>query len=134
MSETQQSREVKAAKNQLMFRAVNQQIRVVSERVMHEAAEIDFACECNDPTCVQSIAIGLDEFVRLDRSTNRFVVLPRHEDAAVEDVVATHKRFVVVSKRGAGADFIREHSRRTGRDATFDSSEAVRPNHERRTY
>jgi hypothetical protein len=116
MSETQQSREVKAAKNQLMFRAVNQQIREVSERVLHQAAEIDFACECNDPTCVQSVAIDLDEFVRLDRSTNRFVVLPGHEDPTVEDVVDTHQRFVVVSKRGAGADFIRDQSRRTGRD------------------
>jgi hypothetical protein len=36
--------------------------------------------------------------------------LPGHEDNAVEDVVATNDRYLIVAKRGAGADYVREHS------------------------
>jgi hypothetical protein len=110
MSQAQDTREVKAARNQLMFRSVNEQIMELGERVGGAVAELDLACECDDTACTQAIKMPLEEFMRLDGSTNRFVVVAGHEDVAVEGVVDTYGRYVIVAKRGAGAEYVREHS------------------------
>jgi hypothetical protein len=110
VSETQEAREVKAAQNQLMFRHVNERIRELGEQVLDSVFDLDFACECDDPACTKMLEMPIQEFIEIDQTTNRFIFLPGHEDNAVEDVVATNDRYLIVAKRGAGADYVREHS------------------------
>jgi hypothetical protein len=110
MSETIELRQVKAAQNQLVFRSVNQQIKHLGERILDAVSELDFACECDDPACVKMITLPLAEFTEIDRMENRFLVLPGHEDDAVEEVITRHDGYVLVAKLGAGAEYVRNRS------------------------
>jgi hypothetical protein len=44
---------------------------------------------------------------RRRHDANRFAVKPGHEDLDVEDVVERRERYVVVAKRGLGAEVVR---------------------------
>jgi len=50
------------------------------------------------------------QFAAIEGVENRFMVLRGHEVPEVEDVIAERDGFVIVSKRGAGAEFVPEHS------------------------
>jgi len=102
-------REVRAAKNQLLFRAVNDRIKELSDRVLPTVAEIDFACECADTTCTEVISVTSEEFKAIEDGGNRFIVKAGHEIPEVEDVVARHRGFLIVAKRGAGGEYVHGH-------------------------
>jgi hypothetical protein len=46
----------------------------------------------------------------IESDVNRFMVLRGHELPEVEDIVAERDGFVIVSKRGAAAEFVKENS------------------------
>jgi hypothetical protein len=47
-------------------------------------------------------------FAEIDRATNRFLVVPGHELPDLEDVIERRDRFLIVAKRGAGADLVEQ--------------------------
>jgi hypothetical protein len=107
MDESLRERERRAARNQLLFREVNERIASLADRaLLPEIAPIEVTCECVDMSCTSTIQISLHEFAEIDRATNRFLVVPGHELPDVEDVVERRDRFLIVSKRGAGADLV----------------------------
>ena len=63
------------------------------------------ACLC----CALATA-GHGTALGIESETNQFIVLRGHELPEVEDVIAERKGFLIVSKRGAGAEFVREQS------------------------
>jgi hypothetical protein len=91
-------REVRAAQNELVFRAVNEQIAKMTDRFRSQLSEIDIVCECVDTSCVGAIRIGADEFAKIERAEATFLVLPGHEDESVEQVVEHRESYVVVWK------------------------------------
>lgn len=99
MTAGQHARERRAARNQLLFRAVNEQIVQMTERFRAELSDIDIVCECADPSCTGTIRLKVDEFAQIERQQNAFFVQPGHEDVRVEDVVDRNGRYFVVSKR-----------------------------------
>jgi hypothetical protein len=103
-------RQLRAAENQLVFRAVNERIKELGETVLDAVTEIDFTCECHDMDCHSPIAMTVEEFEATDRADNRFIVCRGHEDLDVEDVVGQHDGYLIVAKRGAAADFVKERS------------------------
>jgi hypothetical protein len=105
-----EERQVRAAQNQLLFRAVNDRIKELGERILDSVSELDFACECADPNCVKTISMPVTEFAAIEEVENQFVILRGHELPEVEDVVAEHDGYVIVSKRGAAEEFVEEHS------------------------
>jgi hypothetical protein len=105
-----QEREVRAAQNQLLFRAVNDRIRELGEKILDSVSELDFACECADTDCVKTIPLPVAEFAAIEQVENQFIVLKGHEVPEVEEIVAERDGFVIVSKRGAGAEFVNDHS------------------------
>jgi hypothetical protein len=103
-------RERRAAQNQMLFRSVNGRIKELGEKVLHAVSQVDFACECNDAECHDAIAMTIEEFAAIDAKTNRFIVRPGHEDLDVEDVVDTRDSYLIVAKRGAGREFVKQNS------------------------
>jgi hypothetical protein len=103
-------RELRAAQNQMLFRARNDRMLKVGETVGEGPLELDFACECADDTCVEKIRLSAPRFLAIESEENQFIVLHGHEDPGVEDVIAERDGFLIVSKRGAGAEFVREQS------------------------
>jgi|SRR5207302_8062991 len=103
-------RELRAAQNQMMFRQVNDRIKELSETVGGSRPELDFSCECADGTCAEKIRMSFQQFVAIESDENQFIVLRGHEVPEVEDVIGEREGFLIVSMRGAGAEFVKEHS------------------------
>lgn len=68
-------RELRAAQNQMLFRSVNDRIRELGENLLNSVEEVDFACECANPECIEPIPMPVSQFAALEGVENRFVVL-----------------------------------------------------------
>jgi hypothetical protein len=97
-----EQRRQRAARNQSLFREVNEQLEKLGKRLGSMAEPISFLCECLDPGCAETIRIDQDDYERVRAYPARFLVVPGHEDPAVETVVEKALRYTVVEKVGAG--------------------------------
>jgi hypothetical protein len=99
MSENGRTRLARAEKNEQAFKDHNaRRARLEEEGGCPEDEPVPFACECDDASCARAVEVPLGEYERAVAPADRFVVLPGHEDPAVEQVVERHDRFLVVSK------------------------------------
>jgi hypothetical protein len=83
--------------NEARFREVNEAI----ERGLWPGEEdtvVAFRCECARLDCNQLVSITPREYEVVRAHSRRFLVLPGHEDPAIETVVATHREYLVVQK------------------------------------
>jgi hypothetical protein len=99
---------VRAAHNQSLFREVNKRIALLSTRFAPDVQTNGFVCECLDMGCADTIQLTPAEYERLRADDNQFVVVPGHEDSAVEQVVAATDHYLVVKKLGAGGALAEE--------------------------
>jgi len=110
---TLRERTLKAARNQSLFREINERIAEVNRRVGPFAD--GWVCECLDTSCAASIEMSMHEYERLRSHPNHFAVTPGHEQADVEDVVEQCQGYLIVAKRGSGAEYATAHDPRAGR-------------------
>ena len=96
--DSQHEREVRAARNQALFRAVNEKLRDLNEQFAVMTEEFVIACECADTTCVQTVTISADDYMSVRANPRTFVVLPGHVYPEVEDVIREAEPYVVVEK------------------------------------
>ena len=89
----------RCAKNQSLFREVNERI----EDIATPTSLTMFVCECVQTDCNSTVSITLPEYENVRSYSNRFFVLDGHQVEAVEEVVETTERYLVVSKLGQGA-------------------------------
>jgi hypothetical protein len=99
--------EARLAQNEAMFRAVNERIRELAQKMGEEDAA--FVCECADETCVERIHLTLSQYDEVRVLPARFFVVPGHEATPlVEAVLFRSAGFVIVRKVGLAADVARE--------------------------
>ena len=91
------SREERVARNEALFREVNERIRDVNEDAP-AASETDYVCECGDPGCTEPVSLTEVEYEEVRAVATHFVVRPGHVVPDVEVVVAHNDRFDVVRK------------------------------------
>jgi hypothetical protein len=96
-------RQARAAKNQALFRTVNERLEGLAETFQLTSDTASFACECADLSCVERIDLMFPEYEALRAEANRFAVLPGHVFRDVERIVSENERFAVVEKLGEGA-------------------------------
>jgi hypothetical protein len=94
----------RAAQNEHVFRAVNQQIVKMTDRFREQLSNIDIVCECANTACVGTIQVDAAEFAKIERADGMFLVLPGHEDESVEQIVERRETYVVVWKPIVAAD------------------------------
>jgi len=95
------------ARNEALFRQVNEQIEAVSKSAPLEEEPIGFLCECDNRDCAEKVDATLAEYEGVRAQATHFIVLPGHEDPAVERVVSQNERFLVTEKEGrAGQDAV----------------------------
>lgn len=92
-------RRIRAARNQAMFREVNERIGELAQRW---SSEMGFICECLDTACSEAVSLSVAEYECIRKDPGSFVVAPGHEVRDVEDVVSTNERYTVVRKSGVG--------------------------------
>lgn len=94
--------EERAARNEVVFREVNEQVAGLGEG--SGGASASFVCECADTSCIDRIGMALDAYEAVRANPRRFIVKPGHERPELERVVDTHDGYLVVEKVGdAGA-------------------------------
>jgi hypothetical protein len=96
--------EQRAARNEALFREVNENIARLEERHGGTTAEPVFVCECADADCVEHLTVTADVYARVRKDPRRFLILPGHEDPQLERVVETHGDFLIVEKTGAAGE------------------------------
>jgi hypothetical protein len=92
---------LRAAKNQSLFRDVNERIEELSEK-LEARAMVRFVCECALKDCVERIEMTHGEYEVLRRVPTHFAVMHGHEIEGVEEIVDYTDRYVVVEKLGVG--------------------------------
>jgi hypothetical protein len=90
-------REERVARNESLFREVNERIREVNER-LPAMEQADFLCECGDQGCTDPISLTLVEYEQIRSESTQFAVVPGHVEPTVEMVVHETDRFAVVRK------------------------------------
>jgi hypothetical protein len=90
--------EARMARTETAFREVNEAIARTAERF--DGTEVDFVCECADPTCTHRVTAELDQYEQVRAEPTRFLLAPGHEEPQIERVVRQTGDFQVVEKFG----------------------------------
>jgi hypothetical protein len=93
--------EQRAARNEALFREVNENIARMEERHGTTTAEPVFLCECANADCAMHVAAGPDVYTRVREQPRQFLLLPGHDDPQLERVVERHRDYLIVEKTGA---------------------------------
>jgi hypothetical protein len=86
------------AENEARFREINDRLAQDLRRLPVDGDPVAFVCECGHVDCTEHVHVSVPEFAEVREERMRFVLLPGHEIADVEDVVARTDRYVVVRK------------------------------------
>jgi hypothetical protein len=100
-------RGVRAAKNQSLFREINERIEGLNENFGAIRLSAEWMCECADLACMERLEFSLDDYEQIRGHAERFPVKPGHEITEVERVVERHNGYLVVEKTGVGAEVAR---------------------------
>ena len=93
-------REERLARNEALFREVNERLEELGRRTGTADGGLDFVCECADESCTERIHLSLPEYEEVRSDPTHFAVLPGHE-ASVEHVVADRGSYLIVAKDDA---------------------------------
>jgi hypothetical protein len=89
-------RKTRIARNEALFREVNERVSQVTEPAPSE--QVEFLCECGDAECTESISLTLAEYERLRADPLVFGVKGGHAILDVEEVIGENERFQTVRK------------------------------------
>lgn len=96
------------ARNQALFREVNEQIEQLNETFGTDEQD-SLVCECGNPECTQAIELTRAEYERVRAHANRFAIALNHENPETETIVEQNDRFAVVETyAGEASEIARE--------------------------
>ena len=96
-------RDAAKAKNEQLFRDVNEQIESLSQTIAPNDTTMEFLCECDNVECHEKVNATRSEYESVRAVPTQFIVIPGHQDRRVEHVAISNERFLVVEKEGAAA-------------------------------
>ena len=113
------TRDAQRARNETLFRNLNERLKELDDRL--DTASVgapavdreEFFCECGQLECMARFEMNRAQYEAVRAYSERFAVLPGHEDDEIESVVEKHDRFYVVEKSpGEPAAIARENDPR----------------------
>ncbi len=106
------------ARNQSMYRQVNERIEDVNRAFSFVTELNEFVCECANDGCSRPISLTIEEYEQIRAEPTRFAVLPNesHVFPDIEDVVGRTDRFWTVEKRNKSAIVARALDPRSNSD------------------
>ena len=103
----------RAARNEALFRRVNERLEEVNEAFEPLTDHSDFICECADAGCTERIQVRLSDYEAVRSVPTRFMVKPHHVLPHDERVLEEHDEYFVVEKIGHAGERARELDERT---------------------
>jgi hypothetical protein len=94
----------RAARNEALFRRVNERVEEVNKAFEPILGDSDFFCECADVDCMEKIRMTLAEYEALRAVSTHFAVKPQHVLPANERVVEQRAGYIVVEKVGRAGE------------------------------
>lgn len=110
-SATAASRERRLAKNEVLFRDVNERIEQAAEDASFSGPMV-FVCECGNAQCAETIEVTLAEYEAARSQPTLFLVVPGHELGEITRVLDQNERFAVVEKVGEAGAIAQRHDPR----------------------
>lgn len=95
--------EERAARNEALFREVNEQAEQLGHAWQQPGEPPLFICECADDGCTERLSAPADVYRQVRSNPRHFLILPGHEHAEIERVVTTTDDYVIVEKTGQAA-------------------------------
>jgi hypothetical protein len=105
-SDPEKQRADRAARNEALFRRVNERLEEINEALHTDEAE--FVCECASIDCGERIELPLREYEAVRKVPTQFVIKPDHLLPHDERVVERHGQYVIVEKVGHSSERARE--------------------------
>ena len=99
-----EDRRERAARNQSLFRHLNERLREVEEALTSVSETFVIACECADTSCVEMLDIDPSDYKSIRADPRWFIVLAGHVYADVERVIRQTDGYVVVEKLGTAGE------------------------------
>jgi hypothetical protein len=96
------------AKNEALFRAVNERVGTLNETFGALTGRIVIVCECGAPSCIEQIDLSRAEYERIRSEATQFAVRPGHIFDDVEHVSERHKIYWLVRKDAGEATRVAE--------------------------
>jgi len=99
------SRDARRAKNEELFRNLNERLKELDDRLDTEAIGApardreEFFCECGHLDCMARLEMTRALYESVRAHPERFIVLAGHEDVDIERVVEAYGSWVIVEKR-----------------------------------
>jgi hypothetical protein len=109
-----EDRFVRQARNEALFREVNERIAQLGQRAEAWSPDgtVDFLCECGDEGgCGQRVRVPTEVYERVRSQDDRFIVRPGHETLEIEHAVEWADNYVVVDKVPAAEPYVADDPR-----------------------
>lgn len=103
--------EQRAARNEALFREVNENIARLEERHGQTETAPVFLCECANADCTEQLRVGFETYQRTREDARWFLVIPGHQDPQLERVIETHPDYLIVEKTGAAGEVAEQTQR-----------------------
>ena len=110
------SEQERRARNEALFREVNEHVEEVSSRLgaLEDASSLTgFVCECSSETCADLVEVTYAQYEAIRGDPRRFLIRVGHEDLTVDRVVERHPAFFVVEKFGEASEVAIERDPRS---------------------
>jgi hypothetical protein len=96
--------EERAARNQSLFRAVNEKLKDSGSPFAEVPTTHVVICECADFDCIETLELSIEHYEQVRGNPTHFLVLAGHVYADVERVVEQRDGYMVVEKTGTAAE------------------------------
>lgn len=107
------AREERLARNETLFRSVNENIEQSATSGQPDEHIFEFFCECSNVDCTLLVPLTVSEYEQVRADPRQFVVAPGHELPEIENVIRRTPAYQVVLKEGEAAEFVTEHDPRS---------------------
>jgi hypothetical protein len=97
----------RVARNQLLFREINERIEDVNEAFDPSTQRYAMVCECANPGCIDQLQITGPELRAVRRTAGQFIVATDHVYPDYERIVRSHPGYQVVEKTGRAGEIAR---------------------------
>jgi hypothetical protein len=101
-----QDRQERAAKNQSLFREINERIKEMNANSHFFTMLGDWVCECANDTCVERLSLSTRAYEAIRQHGTRFLVAPgdQHVWSDVEQVIEMNDEYWIVEKLERAAE------------------------------